>query len=134
VSHQMYNNIWDHKMPAYMSPSYLANKRQNAKVLRDKGLAPAKERMYEVRGISHSGGEGYPDGRRGSIEILDLSRAMDKFIDILDAWVDKGVEPPPTHTDWPGLGGADHDGMVDHPALAFPEIACPLGVYYPTES
>jgi hypothetical protein len=125
ISHQMYNNIWDHKMPSYMSLSYLANKRRNAKMLRDKGLAPAKERMYEVRGISHSGGEGYPDGRRGAIEILDLSRAMDKVIDLLDAWVDKGVEPPPTHSDWAELGA--------QPALAFPEIACPLGIYYPTE-
>ena len=133
ISHQMYNNIWDHKMPAYMSLSYLDNKRRNAKALRDKGLAPAKERMYEIRGISHSGGESYADGKRGAIEILDLSRAMDRFIDMLDAWVDKGVDPPPTRSDWAELGDANHDGAIEHPALAFPEIACPLGVYYPTE-
>ena len=130
ISHQMYNNIWDHKMPGYMSPSYLANKRSNARILREKGLAPAKERMYEVRGISHSGGENLPDGRRGDIEILDLSRMMDRFIDILDAWVEKGTDPPVSRSDDPATGDADRDGFVEHPALAFPEIACPLGVYF----
>jgi hypothetical protein len=127
----MYNNIWDHKMPGYMSSSYLANKRSNARVLREKGLAPAKERMYEIRGISHSGGENLPNGKRGEIEILDLSRMMDRFIDILDAWVENGTEPPPSRSDDPATGDADRDGVVDHPALAFPEIACPLGVYFP---
>src|SRR5207244_7053712 len=28
------------------------------------------------------------------------------------------------------LGGVNPDGSIAHPALAFPEIACPLGVYY----
>jgi hypothetical protein len=130
ISHQMYNNIWDHKMPSYMSPSYLANKRSNARILREKGLAPAKERMYEIRGISHSGGENLPDGRRGDIEILDLSRMMDRFIDILDAWVEKGAEPPASRSDDPATADADGDGVVENPALAFPEIACPLGVYF----
>src|SRR5439155_813011 len=104
ISHQMYNNIWDHKMPAYMSPSYLANKRANARILREKGLAPAKERMYEIRGISHSGNESLAgrrgdsgEGTPGKIEGLDLSRMMDRFIDILDAWVDNGTNPPPSH-------------------------------------
>jgi hypothetical protein len=130
ISHQMYNNIWDHKMPAYMSPSYLANKRANARILREKGLAPAKERMYEIRGISHSGGENLPTGKRGEIEILDLSRMMDRFIDILDAWVEKGAEPPPSHSDDAAISGAGREGSIEHPALSFPEIACPLGVYY----
>ena len=44
-----------------MSSSYLENKRNNARILREKGLTP-KQRMYEVRGISHSGGENLPDG------------------------------------------------------------------------
>lgn len=131
ISHQMYNNIWDHKMPAYMSPSYLANKRSNARILREKGLAPSKERMYEIRSISHSGGENLPTGKRGDIEILDLSRAMDRFIDILDAWVDKGSDPPVSHSDDPATGDVNGDGVVDNAALAFPEVACPLGVYFP---
>jgi len=127
VAHQMYNNIWEPQHPAWMSSSYLENKRNNAKILRDKGIA--NYRMYEVRGISHSGGENLPDGKRGPIEILDLSKMMDRFIDLLDAWVDRGVAPPPTRSDWPELGGG-RAGAVERPALAFPEVACPLGVYY----
>ena len=132
ISHQMYNNIWDHKMPAYMSPSYLANKRSNARILREKGLAPAKERMYEIRGISHSGNESL-SGRRGDgviIDGLDLSRMMDRFVDILDAWVEQGTNPPPSHADVAAVGDADNDGVIENPALAFPEVACPLGVYF----
>ncbi|HMF60373.1 MAG TPA: hypothetical protein VK595_08375 [Vicinamibacterales bacterium] len=124
VAHQMYNNIWPPQHPEWMSSSYLENKRNNAHILRDKKID--KYRMYEVRGTSHSGGEGMPDSmQRGDFQNIDVSKAMDRFIDILDAWVDKGVVPPPTHSDDPSLGG---DGA--YPALALPEIACPLGVYY----
>lgn len=133
ISHQNYNNIWPSQKPAYMSSSYLENKRNNGRILRDKGLAPARERMYEVRSISHSGGEAYPDGRRGDVTILDLSKMMDRFIDILDAWVEKGTNPPPTRSDWAELGDANRDGTIENPALAFPEVACPLGVYAPVE-
>ena len=128
VAHQMYNNIWGPKHPAWMSSSYLENKRNNAKIARDKGLR--KYRMYEVRGISHSGGENLSDGTRGAIQTLDLSKLMDRFIDMLDAWVEKGIVPPSTHSDWAELGDTDHDGVIEHPALAFPEVACPLGVYF----
>jgi hypothetical protein len=129
ISHQMYNNIWPSKRASFMSASYLENKRNNARILRDKGFTD-KERMYEVRGISHSGGENLPDGRRGEIQILDLSKMMDRFIDMLDAWVETGAAPPPTRSDWAELGDANRDGTIEHPALAFPEVACPLGVYY----
>ena len=98
VSHQMYNNIWPSKHPDYLSSSYLANKRSNARILREKGLTP-KHRMYEVRGISHSGGENLPDGKRGDIQILDMSKLMDRFIDMLDAWVERGTAPPPSRSD-----------------------------------
>jgi hypothetical protein len=111
-----------------MSASYLENKRKNAKILRDKGV---KERMYEVRSISHSGGEGLPEGRRGETQILDMSKLMENFIDMLDNWVEKGVAPPPTRSDWAELGDANHDGTIEHPALVFPDVACPLGVYFP---
>lgn len=130
VSHQMYNNIWPSQRAPWMSPSYLENKRNNARILRDKGLTP-KHRMYEVRGISHSGGESLPDGRRGEIQILDMSKLMDRFVDILDAWADRGVAPPPLRSDWAELGDADKDGTIENPGLAFPEVACPLGVYFP---
>ena len=128
ISHQMYNNIWPSKKPDYMSSSYLANKRSNARILAEKGLS-AKHRMYEVRGISHSGGENLPDGRRGEVQILDMSKFMDRFIDMLDAWVDRGVAPPQSRSDDPVAAGRDSSRM--HPALAFPEVACPLGVYFP---
>ncbi|HTM24418.1 MAG TPA: alpha/beta hydrolase domain-containing protein [Vicinamibacterales bacterium] len=129
VAHQMYNNIWPPQHPAWMSSSYLENKRNNARILRDKGIA--NYRMYEVRGTSHSGGESLPDSmQRGELQNIDVSKAMDRFIDLLDAWVDKGTAPPPTHSDDPSLGGAGADGAAAHPALAFPELACPLGVYY----
>ena len=131
ISHQMYNNIWPSKRADFMSNSYLENKRNNARILRDKGLAPAKERMYEVRSISHSGGESLPDGRRGEIQILDMSKLMQNFIDMLDRWVEKGVAPPPTRSDWAELGDADRDGTIENPGIAFPEVSCPLGVYFP---
>jgi hypothetical protein len=125
VSHQMYNNIWPSKKPEYMSASYLANKRSNARILREKGLT-SKHRMYEVRGISHSGGETLPDGRRGELQILDMSKLMDRFIDMLDTWVERGTAPAPSRSDGPALRGA---GVL--PAIAMPEVACPLGVYHP---
>jgi hypothetical protein len=109
-----------------MSNSYLENKRNNARILRDKRIA--NYRMYEVRGVSHAGGES--EGWRGQVLNLDLAKAMDRFIDMIDAWADRGVAPPPTHSDWTELGDANGDGNIDYPALAFPEIACPLGVYY----
>ena len=124
VAHQMYNNIWPPAHPAWLSSSYLENKRNNARILRDKGIA--NYRMYEVRGTSHSGGESLPDSmQRGDLQNIDVSKAMDRFIDMLDAWVDKGTVPPPTRSDDPSLGDGDA-----HAALALPEIACPLGVYY----
>jgi len=129
VAHQMYNNIWPPKHPAWMSSSYLENKRNNAKILRDKGLG-AKYRMYEVRSISHSGGENLANSARAPLDNLDLSKMMDRFVDFLDRWVEAGAAPPPTRSDWPELGDADRDGTIENPALAFPEVACPLGVYY----
>jgi len=128
VAHQMYNNIWPPAHPDWLSSSYLENKRNNARILREKGIA--NYRMYEVRGTSHSGGESLPDSmQRGDLQNIDVSKAMDRFIDMLDAWVDKGTVPPPTHSDDPSIGGGT-DVAIEHPALAFPEIACPLGVYY----
>lgn len=129
VAHQMYNNIWPPAHPEWLSSSYLENKRNNARILRDKGIG--NYRMYEVRGTSHSGGESLPDSmQRGDLQNIDVSKAMDRFIDILDAWVDKGTTPPPTHSDDPTLGVAGANDAIEHPALALPEIACPLGVFY----
>lgn len=101
-----------------MSSSYLENKRNNAKILREKGLW-SKYRIYEIRSISHSGGETLTGDRQS--QNLDLSRMMDRFVDLLDAWVERSAAPPPSRSDWAELGGG---------ALAFPEVACPLGIYY----
>ncbi len=121
VAHQQYNNIWPPQHPSWMSSSYLENKRNNARILKEKGVA--NYRMYEVRGTSHSGGDGLPDTlQKGPLQNIDVSKLMDRFIDILDAWVDKGVTPPPTHSDYAAL--------ASEPAIGMPEIACPLGVYY----
>src|SRR5262245_5802269 len=130
-SHLMYNAVWGPKgKPDWASSSFLENKRSNARILLDKGLGP-KHRVYEIRSISHQGGETLPEGRRGAIEILDLSRMMDRFIDLLDAWADQGVPPPPSRADVADLGGAQADGTIVPPGLSFPEVACPLGVYFP---
>jgi hypothetical protein len=117
-------------VPKWLSPVYLINHRVTAKILQDKGLRD-KTRMYEVRGISHMGGEYLKDGREGDTVILDLSRLMDALIDRLDDWVEKGIAPPPTKTDWLELGDVDGDGVNENPAIALPEVACPLGLYYP---
>src|SRR5262249_42723649 len=55
----------------------------------------------------------------------------DRFIDMLDDWVDKDTAPPPSRADIAALGGVADNGTIARPALAFPEVACPLGVYYP---
>ncbi len=123
VVHQMYNNIWTTKVALGVTSSYLQNKRTNAVIMRDKGLTP-KFRAYEVRSISHSpGGPG-----------LDVAPLWGGLFDLLDTWVDKGVAPPATRSDWAELGDTDRDGTIEYPALALPEVACPLGVYYPTVS
>ncbi|MBI4482182.1 MAG: hypothetical protein HY652_04750 [Acidobacteria bacterium] len=129
ISHLLYVNETADDPPPWASNNFLANKRINAKVLRDKGLGN-KHRMYELAGVSHSGGEYLPDGKRGDIEIADLSKLMDGLIDLLDQWVEKGVEPPPTKSDWAELGDVDKDGIIENGAVALPEVACPLGVYY----
>lgn len=110
VTHQLYMGE---------TGDYLDKKRENTRLLRRKGLG-AKHRMYEIRGVSHfdAGSVSRPDL---APQTLDLSGVVDALIDALDRWVDKGHEPPPTKSDLPELGG---------PALALPEVACPLGRYY----
>jgi hypothetical protein len=89
--------------------------------MQDKGLS-AKFRMYEVRGISHAGsGPG-----------LNIAPMWGQFFAMLDAWVDKGVAPPPSRSDVADIGDVDRDGRIENPAIAFPQLACPMGVYYTT--
>ena len=47
---------------------------------------------------------------------------MDGVIDLLDNWVEKGIEPPKSKSDDPMVSAI--------PAISLPETACPLGHYY----
>ena len=130
ISHLYYVNATDDDPPAWASTDYLSNKRSNAKILYDKGLG-SRHRVYEVLGVSHSGGEdNIQGGRRGDVETIDLSRLMDGFIGLLDSWVSDNVDPPPSMSDAAEIGDADRDGVIENPAISLPEIACPLGVYF----
>jgi hypothetical protein len=131
--HQLYTSVWERApgRPDWVSRSYLVNKRLNARILLDKGLGP-KFRAFEIRQMSHNGGESLPpDNRLGKIRVLDVSLVMDGAIDMLDALVEGGPEPVPSRSDWSAIGDIDGDGIIEHPAIAYPEVACPLGVFYP---
>ena len=138
VAHQLYPNFYRDpsvrmsvkEIPEWVSPVYLMNKRKTAALMRQKGLED-RYRMYEVRDVSHSGGDGLADGKRGDVEILNLSRLIDGIIDLLDQWVENNKVPPPTKSDLLELGDLDEDGRNENPAISLPEGACPLGVYYP---
>lgn len=129
VVHQAYLNFNDHDLPGFVTHSFLANKYSNARILLEKGLGE-RFRMYEVRQLSHDGGSTMADGRRDRLQILDLSLLMEGAIGILDAWVE-GESAPASRSDYAPVGDADGDGVIEHPALAFPEVACPLGIFYP---
>jgi len=129
IHHLLYVNETNDAPPAWVSRNYLENKRRNALILREKGLG-TKHRAYEVHGVSHLGGEDNEVSPRGEVEIRPLVKLMDAMIDLLDAWVTKGEEPPPSMSDWAAIGDEDADGVVEHPAIALPEVACPMGLYY----
>lgn len=113
----------DHKaIPKFVAPVALDNKRTMARMFREKAMGNVFK-SYEVRGVSHGGGEGLPNGKRGDTEILDLSKLMDGFIDLLDNWVEKNAPPPETRSDGDGITTAKN-------AIATPEVACPLGKYF----
>lgn len=114
------------QIPKWVSAAALVNKRSTARMMREKGM-DGGYRMYEVRGVSHSGGETLPEGRDGDVEILDLSRFIDGVVELLDSWVEKGVSPPVTKSAEAGVGSSPD-------AVSLPEVACPLGQYfaYPT--
>jgi hypothetical protein len=130
--HQAYNKVAVRSpdRPDWVTNSYVTNKRLNAKMLVDKGLG-SKVRMYEIVQMSHNGGEGLPpSGRRGKIVTLDISLMFHGAIDMLDAMAEGTSVPPPSKSDWAAIGGRSSDGKIEHPAFRYPEVACPLGVYY----
>jgi hypothetical protein len=123
-------NFNNHDLPEFVTYSFLANKYNNARILTEKGLT-GKFRAYEIRQLSHDGGSGYADGRNDKLQILDLSLLMEGAITILDKWVTGERAAPPSHSDYPVLGDTNNDGRLDNPALSYPEVACPLGFFYP---
>jgi len=131
ISHQAYPLVYSNvavgefdlkHLQKRVSPVALTNKRTMAKIFREKGMDDMF-RMYEVRGISHSGDEEMPTNRERDLAAVHLSRVMDGAIDLLDDWVEKGLEPPKSKSDDPTVAEA--------PAIALPEVACPLGQYFP---
>ncbi len=137
IAHQLYGDVPgstfrrdNDNLPSWVAPVRIINKRNNAKILRDKGLG-SKTRTYEVRGVSHSGDEYLAEGASGDIAISKLSRLMDGLIDTLDNWVENDVAPPPTKSDWMELGDVNGDGINENEAIALPDVACPRGLYYP---
>lgn len=133
LPHQMYTKVWDRapdRVP-WVTRAYLVNKRQNAKILVDKGLGD-RFRMYEIRSMSHNGGEGLPpDNRRGKALVLDVSLVIGGAIDKVDALAEGGSNVLASKSDWREIGDVDGDGIIDNPAITYPEVACPLGVFYP---
>ena len=131
VGHQMNTKIWIRapERPDWVSNNYLVNKRNNAKLLLDKGFE-SKFRVYEVRQISHANGAQLVDGRDGEIRILDVSRLYDGVIDMVDDLVE-GRNVPLSRSDWTQIGDIDDDGIIDNEAISMPEISCPLGIFYP---
>jgi len=117
-----------HVLYAGETEDYLQNKRENASLLREKGLG-VKHRMYEIRGVSH-----FDAGQVSRSDLvfqsLDLSGIFDALIDRLDSWVDKDIAPTPTKSDLMELSRANNHGTNKDSAVALPEVACPLGVYY----
>jgi len=131
VGGQMNTKIWVRtpERPDWVSDNYLVNKRTNAKTLLDKGFGD-KFRVFEVRQWSHSTGAGLPNGRNGKVRIVDVSMLLDGIMDMLDNLVE-GRPVPPSRSDWAAISDVDGNGTVDNPAVSLPEVACPLGVFYP---
>jgi hypothetical protein len=117
-----------HALYAGDTGDYLQNKRENARLLRDKGLG-TKHRMYEIRGVSH-----FDAGQVSRSDLvhqnLDLGGLFGALIERLDAWVERDIAPAPTKSDLTELGDLNKDGVNENYAVALPEVACPLGVYH----
>jgi len=117
-----------HVLYAGETEDYMQKKRENALILREKGLG-AKHRMYEILGVSH-----FDAGQVSRSDLvfqsLDLSGLYDALIDRLAAWVEKDIAPTPTKSDLMELTRTDGNGTNNNSAVALPEVACPLGVYY----
>jgi hypothetical protein len=133
TAHQAYRLTYSNIVPGEMdpqnipegvSPVALNNKRTMMRLFNQKAVD--NFRMYEIRGLSHGGGEGLENGKSedGDVQIINMPRLLDGLIDVLDNWVEKGVAPVPTKSD------ADIGNGKEMNAVSLPEIACPLGQYF----
>jgi len=65
-----------------------------------------------------------------NIVLLDESGLIDGLIDLLDNWVEQDIPPPATKSDSMELGDVNGDGINENEAVALPDVACPLGLYF----
>jgi hypothetical protein len=107
---------------------FLTKKRENARLLLEKGLG-AKHRVYEIGGVSHFDA-GQVSRRDAVFQTLDLTGIFDALIDRLDAWVEKDVAPSANKSDIAELRDPHKNSEAMHGAVVLPEVACPLGIYY----
>lgn len=119
IVRQLYAAPWRAGSEA-VSPSPLVNARAGASTLATLGYGDAV-RIYEVRGATHQPG---PTAAADANPALDLAPLMDRLIELLDAWADRGVAPPPNRS--------DAAAVATQPAIALPGAACPLGVHHPS--
>ena len=117
-----------HMLYAGDTGDFLQNKRENARLLREKGLG-GKHRVYEILGVSHfdAGQISRPDLVS---QTLDLGGIFDALIDRLDEWVEKNSAPTSNKSDARELVDKNGAGSNVNTAVALPEIACPLGAYF----
>lgn len=117
-----------HMLYAGDTGNFMQNKRENARLLREKGLA-SKHRIYEILGVSH-----FDAGQISRSDLvsqtLDLGGIFDALINRLDEWVDKNKAPTPSKADAAELVDKNGAGSNTNTAVALPEIACPLGIYF----
>ena len=69
VTHQMYNNIWRPQRAEWVLQQLSGEQATERAHLARQGNG-VEHRMYEIRSISHSGGESLPDGQHGDVQIL----------------------------------------------------------------
>lgn len=130
LGHQAYSAVNDHDLPDFVTLGFLTNKYNNARILLEKGLGE-KFRFYEIKQLSHDDGSAFPEGKKGKLQILDLSLLIDGAVNLLDQWVEGVKVAPPSRSDYLLVGDTNQDGKLDRPAISFPEVACPLGYFYP---
>ena len=107
----------------FVAGDYLSMKRKNARLLGEKGLGE-KNRTYEIVGMSHAdAGNVWPSDLWS--QNLELSGIFDVLIDVLDEWVEQGIEPGPTRSDDYHLGDVDRDGHLENAAVSLPENRLP---------